>query len=350
MHRLIRKAPFCALLWVISAVFTCLVQAQDGTQQIAELGECPLTSGQVIEDCRIGYRTFGRLNDSQTNVVILPTWLNGRSEDLVPLFRRDQDPMQLVDTSKYFGIAFDAFGDGVSSSPSNSAKQHGPDFPIFTMQDMVRAQYRVLTEVLHIKHVHAAIGLSMGGAQVFAWATQYPKFIDLAVPIVGSPQATSYDLLSKQTVIDAIEADPDYKGGRYTEQPQLKLANEVGFLLVATPQYRNGQTTRSHFKQWLKDVQARQRQDANDRVWQAKAILRHDVLEGRPLEEVAKSVPVKFLIIVAAQDRMVTPQPALAWAAATGAPTYISSGNCAHLIMDCDAKSVSDKVRQFLEQ
>jgi homoserine O-acetyltransferase/O-succinyltransferase len=213
---------------------------------------------------------------------------------------------------------------------------------------MVRAQYRVLTEVLHVRHVHAAVGLSMGGEQVFAWAVLYPKFVDLAVPIVGTPQVTSFDLLSKQIVIDAIESDPDYKDGRYVTEPQLKLANAIGTMIVSAPQYRNAEVPRAHFEEWLKTVESPQRQDANDRVWQAKAIMHHDVLHGRTIGEVARGVPVKLLVIVAAEDRMVTPQPALEWAKAVGAETYISAGSCAHLIMSCDAEAVSSRVERFL--
>ena len=75
-----------------------------------------------------------------------------------------------------------------------------------------------------------------------------------------------------------------------------------------------------------------------------------NVLHGRPLDEVAKATPIKFLVIVAAEDRMVTPQPALEWAKAKGAETYISPGSCAHLIMNCDAKAVSERVEKFLVQ
>jgi len=338
----------------VAFVFVCLITsaayAQEGKQQIADLGTCPLTSGQQILDCKVGYRTFGTLAPDKSNVVIMPTWLNGRSEDLMPLFGSKPSSERLIDTSRFYGIAFDAFGDGISSSPSNSKRQPGPAFPVFTMEDMAHAQYRVLTEVLHIPHLHAAVGLSMGGHQVFAWTVLYPKFIDLAVPIVGSPQATTFDLLSKQIVIEAIESDPEYQGGHYATEPQLKLANAIGVQMVSAPQYRNETVPRSEFSEWIKTVEAPQRQDANDRVWQAKAIMRHDVLHGRPLDEVAKATPIKFLVIVAAEDRMVTPQPALEWAKAKGAETYISPGSCAHLIMNCDAKAVSERVEKFLVQ
>jgi homoserine O-acetyltransferase/O-succinyltransferase len=321
---------------------------EEGRQQIADLGTCTLGSGQIIQDCRIGYRTFGRLNSDRTNVVIVPSWLNGRSEDLAGFFGERPSPQRLVDTSRFFGVAFDALGDGVSSSPSNSQRQHGAQFPEFTTEDMVRAEYRVLTEVLHVRHVHAAVGLSLGGHQVFAWSVLYPKFLDLAVPIIGSPQATNFDRLSKQIVIDAIDADPGYKHGNYTRQPELNLANEIGTMMLTTPAYRNSEAPRDQYAAWLAKVEAPQRQDANDRVWQARAILTHDLLHGRPLEEVARSLPVKFLVIVAAEDRMVAPAPALAWAKAVNAETYISRGECAHLIMNCDAEAVHERVERFL--
>ncbi len=332
-----------ALPWIAAAA-----HAQEGTLKLAHLGRCPLASGDAIEDCQVGYRTMGTLDAAHSNVVVMGTWLNGRSDALLPLFGSEPGDQRLVDTTRFFGVAFDAFGDGVSSSPSNSPHQHGIAFPVFTIEDMVRAQYRVLTEVLHVQHVHAAIGVSMGGHQVFAWAALYPHFIDKAVPIVGSPQVTNFDRLSKQLVIDSIEADPDYQGGNYTQQPALKLANALGALMLTTPEYRNAQAPRGSYREWLAQLQAPQQQDANDRVWQAKAILLHDVLHGHTLAEAARASPVKFLVINAAEDRMVTPDPAMAWAKAAGAPSYLSPGACAHLIMNCDAAEVQRRVASFL--
>ncbi len=344
-----RATRWCLAVALALSLLTAVGHGQQGSQQIADLGTCALASGQVILDCRVGYRTFGHLNESKSNAVLMPTWLNGRSDDLAPLFSATSSPLRLVDTSKFFGIALDAFGDGVSSSPSNSTRQHGPRFPAFTVQDMVRAQYRVLTEVLHLTHAHAAVGLSMGGHQVFAWAVLYPRFLDLAVPIVSSPQVTPYDLLSKQVVLDAILADPDYNAGLYTTEPQLKLANEIGALIVSAPPFRNGATTREQFPAWLAAIEAPQRQDANDRAWQLRAILTQDVLGDRALSAVAHSTSARFLVIVAARDRMVVPEPALAWARALAAPTYVSPGACAHLIMSCDAANVSQRVEAFLD-
>ena len=328
---------------------TAGLQAQEGLQQIANLGQCKLESGQVIEDCRVGYRTYGHLNAAADNAVLVPTWLYGNSGDLASLFGDGISPQQLIDTGKFYGIAIDAFANGVSSSPSNSTKQHGTNFPAITLRDSVNAHYRVLTEVLHLKHLHAVVGLSMGGEQAFDWSVMYPKFFDLAVPILGSPRPTSYDLHVKAIQLESIEGDPGYAQGHYTAEPALKLANLIGTLVVTTPEFRNRETPRDKIADFIAHAEGPVALDANDRVWQLKAIMKQDVVgPGRTLEDVARSTPVHFLVIVSARDHLVNPEPALDWANATSAPTYISAGDCAHLIMTCDAEGVSSRVRPFL--
>jgi homoserine O-acetyltransferase/O-succinyltransferase len=322
--------------------------AQNGVQQFAELGQCKLKSGKVIENCRIGYRTFGSLNAAQDNAVIMPSWLYGVSGDLVAFFSSQPSQQRLVDTSRFFGVALDAFGNGISSSPSNSKKQPAADFPQFITADMVEAEYRVVTEVLHLKHLHAVVGLSMGGEQTYMWASLHPEFFDLAVPIIATPRLTTFDLLTKQVMLESILRDPAYQDGRYAVEPELKLANLLGGMVVTSPDYRNQATPRAQFESFVQKSESPISFDANDRVWQMRAIMAHDVIGDRSLEEVAKASPQHYLIIVSALDRMVNPKPSLAWAAAKGAPTYISQGTCAHLIMECDAAAVSVRVEKFL--
>jgi homoserine O-acetyltransferase len=321
----------------------------DGRQQMADLGQCKLESGQMIEDCRVGYRTFGRLNSAGDNAVLMPTWLYGTSEELTSLFGNGGSPQQLVDTGRYFGIAIDALGNGVSSSPSNSTRQHGTAFPAYTLRDSVAAQYRIMTEVLHLKHLHALVGLSMGGEQTFVWSVMYPGFFDLAVPILGTPRPTSYDLEVKQIQLESITTAAGYDGGHYATEPALGLANLIGNLVVISPEGRNHDTPRDQMPQFVAKAEAPQAIDANDRVWQLRAIMQQDVVGKRTLAEAAKAARAHFLVIVNAKDHLVNPQPALDWAAATGAPTYVSHGDCAHLIMTCDAAAVSSRVRAFLD-
>jgi homoserine O-acetyltransferase len=340
--------PSRVCAFALALVFASILRAQEGQQEIAELGQCKLESGQTITDCRVGYRTFGHLNAAGDNAVLMPTWLYGTSQDLASLFGDGSAPQQLIDTSKFFGIAIDSLGNGVSSSPSNSKSEHATAFPAYTLRDGVAAQYRVMTEVLHLKHLHAVVGLSMGGEQTFVWAVMHPEFFDLAVPILGTPRPTSYDLFVKKIQADSIETDPGYNNGQYTVEPELRLANLIGALVVTTPENVNRQTPRDKLPEFLQHAEAPQPIDANDRVWQLRAIMQQNVIGKRTLAEAARATTAHFLIIVSGEDHLVNPQPALDWAAAIGAPTYVSHGACAHIIMSCDAEAVSTRVRKFL--
>jgi len=133
----------------------------EGAQQFAELGDLKLQGGTVIQDFRLGYRTLGKLNAQKSNAILWPTWLGGKSQDLLEFL----GPGKVVDTSSYFVVLVDAIGNGVSTSPSNSKHQPVMQFPSFTIRDMVEAEHRLLTEVLHISRLHAVMGISMGGMQ-----------------------------------------------------------------------------------------------------------------------------------------------------------------------------------------
>jgi homoserine O-acetyltransferase len=333
------------LVFVASAL--CM-RAQVSQQKFANLGQCKLENGQAIQDCRIGYRTFGTLNAARDNAVLMPTSLHGNTAEMTPLFGDGSSPLHFVDTTRFFGIAVDAFGNGISSSPSNSTAQHGTEFPHFTLRDCVRAQYRLATEVLHIQHLHAVTGISMGGEQTFVWAVMYPKYFDLAVPVLGTPRETSFDLLTKQIQIDAIKMAPGYDDGHYTTEPDLRLANLIDSLVVVTPQYRNKLTPRDEATAYIHGAETSDHADANDRLWQLEAVRQLDMIGDRTIAEAARAGGPHFLVIVSKYDHTVNPQPALDWAAAAGAPMYESQLPCGHSMMNCDAAAVSSRVRAFL--
>ena len=159
--------------------------AQHGAQLIASLGDLTLESGQVIHDCRIGYRTYGRLDAAKSNAILFPTWFGGTTEQLAGNFGSGKT----IDTGKYFVIAVDAIGNGVSSSPSNSRTQPRLKFPRFSIRDMVESQHRLVTEVLHLNHLRAVIGISMGGMQTFEWMVGVSGFHGPRRSIVGQLRA-----------------------------------------------------------------------------------------------------------------------------------------------------------------
>ena len=170
--------------------------AMDKKQQFASIGNFPLENGQQIIDCKIGFRTFGKLNANRSNAVIYPTGGGSTTFMIESFFGMGMD----VDTTRFYLILIDALGNGVSSSPSNSISQSKTLFPQFTIKDMVNTQYKMLAENLNIHHLAAVVGGSMGGCQALQWAVSYPDFMDKVVSIEGTPKFSTYDLLWTNTV------------------------------------------------------------------------------------------------------------------------------------------------------
>ena len=320
-----------------------------GAQQFAELGDLKLQSGRVIQDFRLGYRTLGTLNAGKSNAILWPSWLGGKSEDLLQFL----GPGKVVDTTNYFVVLVDAIGNGISSSPSNSRKQLLLKFPVFTIRDMVEAEHRLLIEVLHISHLRAVMGISMGGMQTFEWAVAYPDFMDLAIPMFGSPQSTSFDRLLWTSQIDAIELDPAWNHGNPTGPLTLGFAvsEEIGQMNLTSPAYRVAHTSPKDFDAFLTDLKKHAVGDgglASNQIRQREAIISLDIPAelGLTLAESAKKVRAKMLVIVSPQDHLVNPIPAREFAEAITAPLLTLDSPCGHISLDCI--SVGPTVGKFL--
>jgi homoserine O-acetyltransferase len=334
-------------LVVVAFLLPCL-QAQD--QQFASLGEFRLESGQVIRDCRIGYRTFGKLAADKSNAILFPTWFTGTTKDLTGLM----GPGNLVDTSRYFVILVDALGNGVSSSPSNSKAQPRMSFPKFTIRDMVESEHRLVTEVLHLNHLRAVMGISMGGMQTFQWALSYPDFFDKAIPIVGSPQLTSFDLLLWNAELHAIQEDRHWNNGDYKSPPPLRALANIHNFALTTPEQRVAETSAQQFESFIKDVEKNgpSRFDANNWHRQLEAMLAQDVTRpfGGSMEKAAAAIKAKLLIVVATQDHMVNPTPALKLAQLRNARVLKLTGPCGHRATGCEKDKLNPAVSAFLSE
>ncbi|WP_158748931.1 alpha/beta fold hydrolase [Acidobacterium sp. S8] len=316
--------------------------------QYASLGDLRLENGAVIHDCRIGYRTLGILNAAKSNAVLVPAWFTGGSGDVT----MGLGPGSYIDTSKYFVIAVDPLGNGISSSPSNSATQHGTDFPQFSIRDMVESEYRFVTETLHLEHLHAVMGISMGGLQTFQWMVSHPDFMDVAVPIVGTPQMSSYDLLLWNTELKALESDPAYNHGKYTQRPALSLVALIHNMNLSTPNFRANHTTREGFQQYFEQIVTDGDRffDANDYLRQLQALIGHDIAHGGPIFEAANKVKAKVLIVTATQDHMVNSLPPLGFAKLIHAQTLLLESDCGHMSPGCETARMNPVVERFLEQ
>lgn len=332
---------------VVAMLLLAAAAAPAREQKFASLGDFRLESGEVIRDCRIGYRTFGVLDGERSNVVLFPTWASGTTEQLASNF----GPGRLVDTSKFYVVAVDALGNGVSSSPSNSTAQPRMKFPRFTVRDMVETQHALLTKVLGIKRVRAVVGISMGGMQAFQWLVSHPDFMDRAATIVGSPRLAPYDLLLWQAQIDAIMNDPGWRGGEYAENPARAAEYQFGALLLTTPEEFNRRMTREKLFEELARAKTVRGFDANDKIRQDQAMMAHDVSErfGGSMERAAAAVRARVLVVVAARDHVVTPGPAAEFARLLKARLVTLEGDCGHLAPGCESQKVNPAVAEFLQ-
>jgi homoserine O-acetyltransferase len=178
--------------------------------------------------------------------------------------------------------------------------------------------------------------------------------VDRIIPIVGTPQLTSNDLLLWTTELHALQNDVAFKGGAYEGRPQIRAVLDLHNLALTTPAYRAQQTTREAFPTWLAEREAENTFDWNDWHRQLEAMMVHDVTKpfAGSMEAAAKRVKAKALFVVADQDHMVSPLPARAFAKAMGASAKLVSldGPCGHLAPSCEAGKLTQNVTSFLAQ
>ena len=184
------------------------------------LGEKHLRRGGIIEDAQIAYKTYGTLNQARDNVVVLPTFYTGTHARNEGFF----GPGRAIDPAKHFIVSVNLFGNGLSSSPDNTAGAHGRHhFPEVTFQDNIDAQHQLLTEHLGVERVALVTGWSMAGCQAYHWAARYPEFVDAIVPFCGSAKTSIHNFVFLEGVKAALTADQSFAGGAYTTQPEKGL-------------------------------------------------------------------------------------------------------------------------------
>jgi len=240
----------------------------------------------------VSYGTYGRLNDRKDNVVLLPSSYMADHHDNDWLI----GPGLPLDTTRYFLVATELFGNGHSSSPSNTpAPYHGPRFPRATIRDNVEAVHRLLKDELRVTHLAAVLGFSMGAEQAFQWAVSYPDFVDRIVALAGTARCWPHGKVRLDAEIAAIESDTGFHGGNYTMPPKagIRLFGLVwaGWLtsqqwwhdeLWKGPGWPPGDGYESVAAYFSDSLFAGL--DANDLILQAETWQRHDVGTTRGFE------------------------------------------------------------------
>ena len=243
-----------------------------------------LEAGGVLPKAVVVYGSYGRLNAEHSNAILLPShymadhhgydWLIG--------------PGGALDTTKVFLVMTEMFGNGRSSSPSNTPEPfHGPRFPMVGIRDNVEAARRLLVDGLGITHLRAIIGFSMGAEQAFQWAVSHPDFTDRIVATSGTAKCWPHGVVRLDAEIAAITGDPGFKGGDYSEQPKAGIEQFAliwaGWLFSQEwwrqELWHQMSTPETTFEQFVTNLKTNfiPGADANDLLLQARMWRQHDV-------------------------------------------------------------------------
>ena len=194
-------------------------------------------SGEVLSTLRLHYTTLGKpLRDGAGHISNAVLILHGTSSDGHQFFQPQFAdvlfvPGGLLDPEKYFIVMPDSIGHGKSSKPSDGMHAH---FPKYEYDDMVEAQYVLLTQGLHVDHLRLIIGTSMGCMHSFDWGENHPNFADALMPLACLPvQVSGRNRLWRKLAIDAITSDPAWKGGDYKAEPREGLRTAAVMKLLS---------------------------------------------------------------------------------------------------------------------
>jgi homoserine O-acetyltransferase len=263
-------------------------------------------SGEVFSELKVHYQTVGAPTGEP--VLVLHGTAGSAASMLNPAFAGELfGPGQPLDANRYFIILPDALGTGRSAKPSDGLRAK---FPGYNYDDMVQAQYRLVTEVLGIRHLRLVMGNSMGGMHTWLWGEKYPDFMDALAPMASQPTAmSSRNWMMRRLIIDTIRNDPEWMGGNYTTQPRSAKAASVFFGIATsggTLAYQQQAPTREAADKLLDSrLNAPFTADANDFLYQWESSADYDAAPQ------LDRIKAALLVINSADDERNPPETGL---------------------------------------
>ena len=184
--------------------------------EIFEAGDVVLQSGLTYRKARLAYKTYGTLDAAKSNVIVYPTSYGAQHYDLEWAVA----PGKALDPTRYFIVIINKFGNGLSSSPSNTPPPFDrARYPHFTMTDNVRVQQRLMREVFGVERVKLVYGFSMGAQQAFHWGALFPDRVERIAAICGSAKTSPHNFVFLEGVKAALTADPAWQDGWFATPP-----------------------------------------------------------------------------------------------------------------------------------
>jgi homoserine O-acetyltransferase len=241
-------------------------------------------TGEVLPELRIHYRTIGKPSRDASgivrNAILILHGTGGTGGGFLSAAFAGElfNEGQLLDGNKHFIILPDGIGHGRTSKPSDGLHAK---FPHYTYDDMVLAQYLLLTDKLGVNHLRLVLGTSMGAMHTWVWGEMYPDFMDALMPLASNPvQIGGRNRIIRKMITDSIRNDPEWKNGEYTKQPHGLVSALYGLMLMTSAplEWQKQFSTREAADKYLDD-QIRSRiasTDANDMLYQFEASRDYD--------------------------------------------------------------------------
>ncbi len=311
-----------------------------------------LLSGEVLPEMTVEYLSLGSpKRDAQGRIDNAVLWCHGWSGSCIQgptLYGKAFGPGRPLDPDRYYIICPSSLGSPGSSSPSTSGL--GPDFPGYTIADMVEAQRLLLTRHLGISHLRGIAGGSMGGHQTLQWITGYPDFMDWAIPIATGPSTTGRVVGIWGLMSETIKADPAYRGGHYAEQPKdaLRRAFMGTYLWYFAPAYYQTQfRSPEAVMKGLEDAgMGNAGADANDVIWRNNAMISFNV------ESKLHQVKAKTLVVGVNDDALYPPVEEFYRVAMgiPGAKLFAYDSILGHIGNSRDLDKATDVMKTFIDE
>lgn len=232
-----------ALLLVLLLANVAAAQAPVVVEGDHVVKDFRFASGETLPELRLHYRTVGTpqrdASGKVRNAVLVLHGTGGTGAQFVGANFAGElfGPGQPLDAAAYYVVMPDGIGHGRSSKPSDGLRAR---FPRYGYEDMVRAQYRLLTEGLGVGRLRLVMGTSMGGMHTWLWGQRYPEAMDALLPLASLPdQISGRNRAWRRVAIDAIRTDPEWLAGEYTTQPRgLRTVAQMLWLASSNPVIR----------------------------------------------------------------------------------------------------------------
>lgn len=262
------------------------------------LGNLALPCGHTLPEAQLSYLTIGELNADRSNLILVPTSYGARPDDLAWLAGPVLDP------ERWCIVIAGMFGNGASSSPSNSSMGLAEQGWLVSHRDNVAAQRRLLAEVFGVERLPLIYGWSMGAQQAYQWAVDHPEAVERICCVCGTARTSPHNRLFLLSLRQALTADRHWNGGGFNAAPEQGLRT---FALIyaswaaSQPFFRTlAEPVEEHVEsQWLPHYK---RHDPRDLIAMLDTWLAHDVAEGGDLAASLRHISARTAVVAGSHD------------------------------------------------